>query len=266
VTAAATGARPAGDSAARPMGLWRLEWLRLARTPRALALGAVYVAFGLIEPVITKYQRTIFSHLGGGVQIKFPAVTPAAGISSYVSELSGIGLIVVVVVAAGALTMDSRQGLAIFLRTRVTSSWQLVIPRFAVNAAAAAVAYLLGTLAAWYETKLLIGSLPAGEMIAGVAFGALYLAFAVAVTAFSASIARGTLATAGITLAALLVLPIAGTLGAVHDWLPSSLVNAPVDLLTGAHASHYLPAAGTAIVASVLLLILAVARLRNREV
>jgi ABC-2 type transport system permease protein len=248
------------------MGLWRLEWLRLARTPRALALGAVYVAFGLIEPVITKYQSTIFSHLGGGVQIKFPAVTPAAGISSYVSELSGIGLIVVVVVAAGALTLDSRQGLAIFLRTRVTSSWQLVIPRFAVNAAAAAVAYLLGTLAAWYETKLLIGSLPAGEMIAGAAFGALYLAFAVAVTACAASIARGTLATAGITLALLLVLPIAGTLGAVHDWLPSSLVSAPVDLLTGAHVSRYLPAAGTAIAASVLLLTLAVARLRNREV
>jgi ABC-2 type transport system permease protein len=268
VTAAAPGAsRPAAQGTGKPMGLWRLEWLRLARTPRALSLGAVYVAFGLIEPVITKYQSTIFSHLGGGgVQIKFPAVTPAAGIASYVNEISSIGLIVVVVIAAGALTLDSRQGLAIFLRTRVSAGWQLVIPRFAVNAAAAAVAYLLGTLAAWYETKLLIGSLPAGEVLAGVAFGALYLAFAVAVTAFAASVARGTLAAVGITLAALLLLPIAGTVRAVHDWLPSSLVNAPADLLTGAPISHYLPAASTAAAASVALLILAVVRLRNREV
>ena len=37
-----------------PMSLWRLEWLRLVRTPRALALGAVYLSFGLIEPVLTK--------------------------------------------------------------------------------------------------------------------------------------------------------------------------------------------------------------------
>lgn len=264
----ATSARPGiRGSAARPMGLWRLEWLRLVRTPRALALGAVYVAFGLIEPVLTKYASKIFSHLGGGsTQITFPKPTPAAGIGSYVSELSGIGLIVVVVIAAGAYTFDARPGLATFLRTRIRSTWQLIAPRFAVNAAGAAVAYLLGTLAAWYETELLIGSLPVGKMIAGIICGSVYLAFAVAVTGFAASIVRGTLATVGAALAVLLLLPIAGTLSAVHDWLPSSLVSAPTDLLSGAHLSRYLPAASTAVAASVVLLVLATIRLRTREV
>jgi ABC-2 type transport system permease protein len=84
-----------------------------------------------------------------------------------VSELGGIGLIVVVVIAAGAFTFDAHHGLATFLRTRVASMWQLVLPRFAVNAAAAAIAYLLGTLAAWYETDLLIGSFPAARVLAG---------------------------------------------------------------------------------------------------
>ncbi len=263
VTSARAGGRP---PAARPMNLWRLEWLRLVRTPRALSLGAVYIAFGLLEPVLTKYQRAIFSHLGGGVQITFPPVTPAAGIASYVSELSGIGLILVVVIAAGAFTFDTRLGVATFLRTRVTSSWQLVAPRFAVNAAAAAIAYLLGTLAAWYETELLIGSLPVGKMMAGIIFGSIYLAFAVALIAFAASIVRGTLPTVGVALAALLLLPIAGALRAIHDWLPSSLVGAPVGLLTGAHVWHYLPAASTAVAASAVLLVLATARLRTREV
>ena len=58
---------------ARPrMNLWRLEWLRLIRTPRALALGAVFVFFGLLEPVLTKYQSQIFRHVGNGVRISFP--------------------------------------------------------------------------------------------------------------------------------------------------------------------------------------------------
>src|SRR5437773_10223865 len=35
------------------MNLWRLEWLRVIRTPRALALGAVFVFFGLLQPVLT---------------------------------------------------------------------------------------------------------------------------------------------------------------------------------------------------------------------
>lgn len=247
------------------MSLWRLEWLRLARTPRALALGAVYVAFGLIEPVITKYQSKLFGRLTHGVKISFPPATPAEGLGSYVSELSGIGLIVVVAIAAGAFSFDSKPGLATFLRTRVASIWQLVTPRFAVNAVAAAAAYLLGTLAAWYETRLLIGPLPAGQTLAGVLCGASYLAFAVAVTALAASLVRSTLAATAITLGVLLVLPIVGAVRAIHDWLPSTLVNAPVDLLTGSHLSRYLPTFAVTVVASAAALTVAVFRLRARE-
>jgi ABC-2 type transport system permease protein len=131
------------------MNLWRLEWLRLVRTPRAVALCALFVFFGLLEPVTSRYQSQIFRHVGNGVRISFPPATPAAGISSYVSQLSGVGVIVVVVVAAGAFGFDAHPGLATFLRTRVAGIWQLVAPRFAVTAAAAAAADLLGTLAAW---------------------------------------------------------------------------------------------------------------------
>lgn len=249
------------------MSLWRLEWLRLVRTPRALALGAVFIVLGLLEPVATRYQSQIFGHVGNGVRISFPPVTPAAGVGSYVGELGGIGLIVVVVIAAGAFSFDAHRGLAMFLRTRVGSIWQLVTPRFAVNAAAAATAYLLGTLAAWYETQLLIGSPPVGGMLAGILCGAAYLVFAVAVTALAASMVRSTLATVGITLAVLLLLPIAGTLRAVDRWLPTTLATAPVDLLNGTHQlSHYLPTFAVAVAVSAAALAIAVLRLRTREI
>jgi ABC-2 type transport system permease protein len=247
-----------------PMNLWRLEWLRLTRTPRALALGAVFTFFGLLEPVVTRYQSQIFRDLGNGVRISFPPATPAAGISSY---LGGIGLVVVVVIAAGAFTFDAHHGLATFLRTRVASIWQLVAPRFAVNAAAAAIAYLLGTLAAWYEMDLLIGPLPVAAMVAGILCGAAYLAFAVALTALAASIAPGTLATVGITLVVMLLLPVAGTLRRIDNWLPSTLATAPVDLLNGAHhLSHYLPAFAVTVTVGVAALAIAVLRLRTREI
>jgi ABC-2 type transport system permease protein len=249
------------------MNLWRLEWLRLIRTPRALALAAVFTFFGLVEPVVTKYQSQIFRRLGNGVSISFPPVTPAAGIASYVSELGGIGLIVVVVLAAGAFSFDAHHGLATYLRTRVASIWQLVAPRFAVTATAAAIAYLLGMLAAWYETDLLIGALPVAGMLAGILCGAVYLGFAVAVAALAASVVRSTLATVGITLAVLLILPIAGTLRPIDSWLPTRLASAPVDLLNGTHQlSDYLPTFGVTVAASAAALAIAVLRLRTREI
>ena len=249
------------------MNLWRLEWLRLIRTPRALALAAVFVFFGLLEPVLTRYQSQIFRHVGNGVRITFPPPTPAAGVSGYVGELSGTGLIVVVVVAAGAFTFDSRHGLATFLRTRIAGFWQLLAPRFIVNAAAAAAGYLLGTLAAWFETDLLIGAPPAGAMLGGMLCGAVYLAYAVAVTALAATIVRGTLGTVGIALAALLLLPIASAYRPISNWLPSALANAPVDLLNGTHhLSHFVPAFAVTAVVSAVALAIAVQRLRLREI
>lgn len=249
----------------RRMNLWRLEWLRLVRTPRALALGAVFVILGLIEPAFTRYQSQILGRVGGGVRISFPPPTPAAALSSYVSQVTGIGLIVVVVIAAGAFTFDSHQGLATFLRTRVTSLWQLMTPRFTASAAAAGAAYALGTLAAWYATSVLIAAPPVGAMFAGMLCGCGYLVFAVAVTAGAASVVKGTLGTVGLTLAVLLLLPIVGTFHVIHDWLPSTLAHAPVDLLSGTPLPHFFPALAVTVLASAALLAAAVARLGTRE-
>jgi ABC-2 type transport system permease protein len=257
----------AGGQTEPSMSLWRLEWLRLIRTPRAISLAVLFIAIGLIEPVLTKYESKIFAHVGNGVRISAPPPTAADGLNSYVSEVLLVGLILVVVLAAGALTFDSSQGRAIFLRTRVRSTWQLVAPRVAVNAVAAATAYLLGTLAAWYETSLLLGSLPAARVLAGALCGAVYLAFAVAVTALAAGFARSTVATAGIAFMILLLLPILGTVRVIARWLPSALVNAPVDVVTGTHQFGYFwPSFAVTAAASVGALAAAVGQLNAREV
>jgi hypothetical protein len=86
------------------------------------------------------------------------------------------------------------------------------------------------------------------------------------VTSVAASVVKGTLGTVGMTLIVLLVLPVAGLWHVLTNWLPSTLANAPVSVLSGAHLSQYLPAFCIAIAASAGLLALAVTQLRSREV
>jgi ABC-2 type transport system permease protein len=249
------------------MSLWRLEWLRLVRTPRALSLAIVFLAIGLIEPVATKYASTLLAHTGHGAVIRLPKPTPADALSSYVSEATVVGLIILVAVSASALGFDSSPGLAAFFRTRVSSMWRLIAPRFTAYAVAGSLAYLLGTLAAWYETRLLIGSLPVAGLFAGTLCGAVYLAFAVAVTALATSLSRNTLASAGMTLAILLALPLLADVHAISSWVPSALVGAPADLVAGTYQlSHYLPALAVAVVAAAAALALGSRLLRSREI
>ena len=250
----------------RPMTSWRLEWLRLTRSRRWIALVAVYLVFGLIGPVMAKYMAGLLEHVQSGITIIVPAPQPKDGIVNYLSQVGQIGLIVVVAIAAGAMSFDAHRGISTFLRTRANGMWELVAPRFTVNAVAAVLAYALGLLAAWYETALLLGPLPVGPMLAGLLCESVYLVFAVAVVAASASFARGTLGTVGIALAVLIVLSIVGSLGAVHDWLPSTLSGATVELLSTTQLSDYTRSLLVAAGVGALLLWLAAFRLRRREV
>jgi ABC-2 type transport system permease protein len=265
-TADAQEARHAASKRRRPMTLWRLEWLRLFRTRRWIALAAVYLFFGLTGPPLARYASELLRRFGSGnLQITVPPAIPADGISNYIKNASQIGLVVVVVVAAGALTFDARPEIGAFLRTRTDSIWRIVEPRFWVSAGAAAAAFVIGSLAAWYETAVLIGGLSATAMLAGIAFGALYLAFAVAVVALAAAVTRGTLAVVMLSLAILIALPIMGLVRGVGPWMPSELVGALDALARGGHASDYVRAACSTIVAGAAALWFAVRLAARRE-
>jgi len=161
------------------MTLWRLEWLRLVRSHRLLALVGTYLFFGLTGPLTARYLSALLGRLGTeGVRIEFPEPTPADGIAQFVGNVSQIGLLVVVLVAASALAFDARREMAVFLRTRVRGVRDIIVPAYVSTVAAAVAALVVGSLAAWYETAVLLGGVPVAAMLAGIGLGSLFLAFA----------------------------------------------------------------------------------------
>jgi hypothetical protein len=86
----------------------------------------------------------------------------------------------------------------------------LIVPSYVMTSLVAAGAFVLGALAAWYETAVLLGAPPAGRTLAAIVLTCLFLAFAVAVTAAAAYLVRGVLATAGVTIVLLLSAGAAG--------------------------------------------------------
>jgi hypothetical protein len=107
--------------------------------------------------------------------------------------------------------------------------------------------------------------LPPTDVVSGFVCGTAYLTFAIAVTAAAAAVARTVLGTVGIAIGILLVLPVLGSFSVLHDWLPSSLASAPVELLGPTGLADYLPAFGVTGVACAGLLLFAAQRLAHRE-
>jgi ABC-2 type transport system permease protein len=247
------------------MTLWRLELLRLARTHRWMILGGVYLFFAVTGPLTAAYFNEIMMRFGGDIQITAPDPRPVDGLAQFLANASQLGLLAVVIVGAGALAVDARPEVASFLRTRVEQASTLLLPRYAVMTAAAVVTLVVSTAVAWALTAGLIGGLPAGPMVVGTLYGAVYLVFAVAVLAAVAGFTRTQVGAVFATLMILLLLPIVGLLPVVQPWLPSALLAAVAAMVEGAPASDYLRSLLVATVTTAGLLILAVRRFALRE-
>ena len=244
------------------MNLWRLEWLRMVRTKRWLAIFVVFVFFGIIGPLSARYVGEIVEQFGGGIEVTFPEPTPADGIMQYSGNVAQLGLLVLIMIAAGAQTIESRYEMAVFLRTRVRSPSRLLLPRYTVVAGAGVGAFIAGTLLAWYETAILIGAPEVAAMLLGMAFFSIYLLFAIALVAFAGSALKNVLPTVIVTLVVLLLMPIFGLLPNVGDWLPSHLVGSLDGLVRGATPGDF---AASAIVASAATLALLYGTMRMLE-
>jgi ABC-2 type transport system permease protein len=247
------------------MNLWRLEWLRLFRTKRWIALVGIYVFFGLLGPLSARYLSEIVERFGGEVQVTFPPPVPADGMIQYVSNVSQVGLLVAVVIAAGSLAFDAKPEMGVFLRTRVPRVWDILVPRLSISFLAVGASFVLGALVAWYETAVLIGSLPVGGTLVGIGYGLLYLALAVTVVAAAGSRANSVLGAVLITIVVLLVMPIVGIVEAVGEWLPSHLVGALSGIVGGAGMGEYVPAAAVTVALLGLCLWLAIRWSASRE-
>lgn len=248
------------------MTLWRLEWLRLVRTKRWIALLGVYLFFGLAGPFGARYLEQIVSFAGGDIAAEFPEPVPADGLAQYVSNAAQIGTLVAVIIAAGSLAFDAVPEMGVFLRTRVTSVRTILVPRFVVISAALISSFLVGTAAAWYETWVLIGTPDTAGVLAGAAYGAVFLCFVVALVAAVASAAPSVLSTVLISLVILLAMPLVGIVDAIGQWMPTHLPAALASLPGGETSiTDYAGAAALTMAATVVLFEMAVRIAANRE-
>lgn len=248
------------------MSRWRLEWLRLVRTKRLVAVVAVYAFFGLTSPPLVRYMDSILERVGAGVQVIAPTPTALEGLTTFVSNTNQIGLLVYVLLVSSAVAFDSQREMAVFLRTRVGSYRELLVPKYLLSVAAGAVAFTVGAAAAWYGTVVLLGEVDALGMVLGALLSVLYLAFIGAVASALGARLDSVLSTAGLTLVAALGLGILGTIGALGDWLPSHLLGAFTSLPLGGELAPFLRAAAVTVLATVGLLALAAHLGDGREI
>lgn len=248
------------------MTLWRLEWLRLVRTHRLVALLGVYAFFGLTTPLMARYMDEILKSLGDGVQLTMAEPNAADAIAMFASNVGQLGVLTVLVIAVPALGADPGGARTIFLRTRVHRDRDLVLPALAVNGLAATAAWTCGLALAYYEAAVLFAPPDAGMILLGWLFGVVYHWFLVALALLSTRLTRGTVGAIVLPVAVLLALGLAGAPRSVNAWMPTTLLGATGKLLRLGDPSQFVTTALVTLAATVLAVLAGIRLTRRREI
>lgn len=258
-----TAAPPRGR---RPLGLWRLEVLRVTRTRRWLLLILGFPVLGALGPVVVRYIDDILDVLGADGVTPPENLGASDGMAAYLEVSGQVGMLVALGMAAAAMAVDHRSGLAAFYRTRTRRAWELVLPRWTVAAAAVCIANAVATGIVWIELHGLFGSVSDRLIFYAALFNMLYLLMALGMVAGAAAFLRRPVAIFGAALLALILQPLPRLWRPMRDWEPSGLGGAGVKLLEGSDTpADYAASSLVAVLLTAALLTLAVWRIGRRE-
>jgi len=228
-------------------------------------LSGAYVILGLGIPVLIYYLPSIVAHSdAGGLKLVVPRQTPVDALVAFGRNAGQLGTLAVIVVAAAGLALDARPALAAFYRSRTRSGSRLLLPRYVMTAAAAAVCFGLRILSTWYETSVLIGPLDPATLAAGFGIEIAWICFCVSVVALWVAVVRTVSAVVGLSLASLLALVFLAGFPGLSSWSPTVLASSVAELAGPHPASAPWHALAVTLGATALLLAAATWQLSRR--
>jgi ABC-2 type transport system permease protein len=220
------------------MTLWRVELLRIWRTRTVWILFGIFIFFGVLGPLTTKFLPDIVERAGVAGEIDLPPPSPELAMSQYVGNALQIGILAIAFIAATALAFDSKPEIAVFYRTRATIA-EILTPRYVVIAGTAVAAFVSGTVIAFALSTVIIATPDALATLKGSALIALYIVLAVALVGLMSSLISSVPGAALLAVGTLIVLGIATMVPYVGPWLPSYLVGGFDTLIAGGEFDYW---------------------------
>ena len=203
------------------------------KTFRLLIVAGVFLFFGLTTPLLTKYTPELIERFGGGVVLEMPPPTAVQALVEYSSTALQIGLLIVVLIAMGAIAGERRSGTAALTLSKPVSTGAFVTAKLIGISATFVIGLILGGLGAFGYTWLLFEDGNLGGFIAQTALLSVFMIFCVSVTLVFSAVFRNALAAGGVSIAVLIVSLTLSAIPWVGRVMPGSLTSWGNHLVAG---------------------------------
>ena len=235
--------------------LFREEAREQLKTYRLLIVAAVFLLFGLSTPLLFKFLPEILKMSGEQLPVQLPIFTPADSVKSYIDSLGQIGVVVAVLVAMGSIAQERERGTIIMTLSKPVGFGAFAVAKLAALVSTFLVGILLGALACYYYTTMLLGTVDAGTFLVINLLIAYYFAVCLSITVMCSAFFKSQLAAGALALVTLLVLGLVSSIPPLAKYMPSALLGWAQSLAAGGDATGWPAAAVSAglVVASIII-------------
>jgi ABC-2 type transport system permease protein len=194
------------------------------RTYRLLVICALFLAFGIVAPLTTRYLPDIIAAFApSGFQVSLPPLGVADVIDQFLKNVVQFGALAAILTTMGAVANEKERGTAALVLTKPVTRLAFLLAKLAAIGLLFGLAIALATVGAWLYTTYLFEPLPAWPwaQMAGVIW--LSTMVYVSITFLGSVLMRSSLGAAGFGFAGLIALSLASIVPTLTTWLPAGL-------------------------------------------
>lgn len=242
------------------------EIVESIRTYKSIILLAIFLIFGIMNPLFAKLTPVIISSFAGdGISITVPDPTAIDSWTQFFKNNSQMGLVVVVLLFSGVLAGEVSRGTLINMLTKGLSRTTVILAKYSVMIVLWTLAYVLCLLVTLAYTVYLFPDNNASNLPFAIFALWLFGVLLISVLMLAASGLKSSYSCLLAVGALVVVLMLVGIAPAVHDFNPVSLASDSMALMTEAiDPESLLPAVLISVAGSVACLVGAILIFRKR--
>lgn len=215
------------------------EFKENIRTHKFLIIVAVLLVFGIGTPLLIKFLPEIIRLSGEEIPVPLPALGVIDALKSYISNLSQIGLLLVVLISMGAVAQERERRTAQMVLSKSVGPGIFILAKMTVIGLMIMIGLLIGAVGFYFYTTILLGSLDPEKFTLINLLSCLYLLFCLGVTLMFSCLFRNQLAAGGLSLVTLIGLAGLSGVPLFNEYLPNTLMGWATSIASGDSRSSY---------------------------
>ncbi len=210
------------------------EILEQIRTSKLLILVVVFLAFGIISPLLAKLTPEIFKMIPmEGISITIPEPTALDSYGQFFKNVNQMGIVILILMFGNTLSNEISRGTLINMLTKGLSRSTVIAAKFTANAGLWTLAYAVSFFTMYGYTVYLFPNDSLQQVFVSVGCVWLFGVFLIALIILGTTITKGNYGGILFTLLVIASFFFVGIIPKVSRCLPLSLVTENMSLING---------------------------------